>query len=141
MRTDKYNAEVEIDFYKHMSHMGRMFVASHTASKNTAETLSLQVQTPNVDKLIHARISVFAGAAVQFRVYETSTYSGGSGITPANRDRSSILTAPGTWVTDATNPATGDVVAGMIVYPEWQDKAEFILKKKYQVFFCRDVIF
>lgn len=129
MRTDKYNAEVEIDFYKHMVHMGRMFVGGNVGQKNTGQNLSLQVQTPDTDKLMHVRTSVFCGAAVLLYIYEDSTYSGGTPVVPKNRNRVSSLTGAGTWVTDATDPATGNIIAGMIVYPEWQDKAEFILKK------------
>ena len=99
-------------------HEGIAFTLAGTASVGGASTFSISFETP-ADKYIHFKPTGVAasGGPVTISLLEGATYTGGSGATPRNRNRT-ITTPDSSTVTAKTGvSATGGTSISVLYIP------------------------
>lgn len=94
-------------------HEGRLFVASNlwdSTGKVASGAFADIAFTTNATNSVHAIFDVQVGGDCEFYVYEAASISGGTSITPINRNRRSANTSSATVVHTPTVSATGNLI-------------------------------
>ena len=80
---------VTIGTRHHYLHEGYHFVLSRPVTLPVAADDEILIVTPDSDTETHINFSVVSDAVVTLSIYESTTLTGGTALTPYNRDRNS----------------------------------------------------
>lgn len=124
-----------IDYPHHEIHEGDSFFVAEVTDLGNGASRTLVIITPNTTKWSHFELGVNSEAEVSVTLTESVTVSGGTAITPVNRNRNSANTA-GMIVKHTPDSASGgtDLItqqfgSGRGIGGESRDIAEIILKQ------------
>ena len=82
-----------VDYAHHEIHSGSSFVAHHIQDVTASGTINVTITTPNTTRWAHMLWIIGTELEAELRFYEGSTATGGTTITPMNRNRNSSGTS------------------------------------------------
>jgi len=104
-------ALVETGIHHALGHAGKLFTLSGVQTGVADDGTSALGLTIPTGKLLHVLAVGTATGDAEGRMYENSTFSGGTAVTPTNKNRSSANTLTGyTWSFDPTQDVQGDLI-------------------------------
>jgi len=95
-----------IDYAHHQIHAEDAYTSYWVVTHGAAESPNILMVTPDTNKWSHLIFQVISDDVLTVGLYETPSYSGGSPMTPYNRNRNSSKTA-GLTVTKASASSNG----------------------------------
>jgi len=110
MRTDKYQAEVVLDWVRHMTHMGTGYYISVSNTITSAGTLALHITTSTKDVILNLISSTNKTGTMV--VNEGATLAGGTTPVAYNANRNYPSSILSTFKQDAT-PTGGTTILTM----------------------------
>jgi hypothetical protein len=96
-----------IAYEHHEIHSGSHFFISGFEELDNAVSINFGITTPNTTKWLHMTFEVSGTSQTEFYVYEGSTISGGTAVTPVNNNFNSDTISGATVVKNPTVSANG----------------------------------
>jgi hypothetical protein len=129
------NALAVIETDHQLIHDGKSFVVSGQEILASSATRIISFLSPNSDLRSHIAVSVRSTGEANFKIYENSTITGGSSITPINRNRNSSVLSESVLKLNPVINVQGNLLfedhfgAGINRSGESRTQSEFILNK------------